>query len=288
VIFKEQALSNQPFIVRLHEDYARYCEWLRSQPAAVHLKRAQRYRLTQFINFAERSFRNYKDVVATETLKDRIAGDYLDYLQYFLKARPSTVNKAFNTINQFYEFVGLEPLRLDREDLPSLQPQALTLSQLDAFLSGAKGCDSIKHKAVALAVATTGIRASECIALNVDDYNADAGLLTIKPSEFEGSRAVAVDEKTRGALIEWLELRKQKFNRLNESALFLNPQRRRMSQAGVNLVIRKIAQEVGLTITAQQLRDTFLLNAMQEHGGKPDAKIRYESVRVRAALTNSG
>jgi len=252
------------------------------------LKRAQRYRLTQLISFAERSFRNYKNLSASETLKDRVAGDYLDYLQYFLKARPSTVNKALNTINQFYEFVGIEPLRLDREDLPSLQPQALSLSQLDSFLSGAKSCDSIKHKAVALAVATTGIRASECIALNIDDYNTDAGLLTIKPSEFEGSRVVAVDEKTKVALIEWLELRKQKFNRLNERALFLNPQRRRMSSAGVNLVIRKIAQEVGLTITAQQLRDTFLLNAMQEDGGKPDSKLRFESVRVRAALTNSG
>lgn len=173
MIFKEKTSSVHPFIVRLNEDYVRYCDWLRPQASPVHMKRAQRYRLTQFISFAERSFRNYKDLAASDVLKDRIASDYLDYLQYFLKARPSTVNKALTTINQFYEFVGVSPLQLEREDLPSLQPQALSLAQLTGFLTSAEKCDSIKHKAVALVVGTTGIRASECIALNIEDYDQD-------------------------------------------------------------------------------------------------------------------
>jgi len=50
---------------------------------------------------------------------------------------------------------------------------------------------------------------------------------------------------------------------LNEKALFLNPQRRRISQAGVNLVVRKISMEAGLDLSAQQLRDTYLVENAQ-------------------------
>lgn len=271
-----EATSESEFVQILLEQYISYSAWLKTQPFSPHARRAQRSRLHQFIGFLSRSKRNYENTVSEQVTRDAAVNDYLDYLQYFLKARPSTVSKFLTTIGEFYEYLGVEPVSVEREDLPSLQPQALTEDQEDSFQRAAAANTSIKHRALALLMSTTGIRAIECTSLDLDDYTPSTGMLSVTATE-QPTRMVELVPAAKTALDQWLDLRKQRFNRTNEKALFLNPQRRRMSQAGVNLVVRKISQEAGLDITAQQLRDTYLLKTLQSNTAKAESRTRLQS-----------
>jgi site-specific recombinase XerD len=257
--------SQSQFIRNLQEQYSSYSTSLRTQLLSPHARRAHRSRLSQFISFLSHSKRNYENENPLLQAKDVAVSDYLDYLQYFLKARPSTVSKALSTISEFYEYLGLEPISIEREELLGLHPQALTNEQLQKFLDAAEANSSIKHKSLALLLGTTGIRAIDCTMLDIADYVPATGTLSIKGTDTCAARSIALVAATKIALDQWLELRHQRFNRSNEKALYLNPQRRRMSQAGVNLVVRKISLEAGLDLSVQQLRDTYLLQNSQSN-----------------------
>jgi len=262
LISSEQITQSQ-FILNLQEQYTGYSNALKTQLPSPHARRAQRSRLSQFISFLSHSKRNYATEHPERQAKDAAVSDYLDYLQYFLKARPSTIGKALATIGEFYEYIGLEPISIVRDELPGANPQALSNEQVQKFLAAAEANSSIKHKSLALLLGTTGIRAIDCTMLNMDDYIASTGTLCLTGSDMSTPRAIKLNVPTRLALEQWLQQRRQRFTRLNEKALFLNPQRRRISQAGVNLVVRKISMEAGLDLSAQQLRDTYLVENAQ-------------------------
>jgi len=258
-----EQITQSQFILNLQEQYSGYSNALKTQLPSPHARRAQRSRLSQFISFLSHSKRSYATENPERQAKDAAVSDYLDYLQYFLKARPSTVAKALATIGEFYEYIGLEPISVVRDELLGANPQALSNEQVQKFLAAAEANASVKHKSLALLLGTTGIRAIDCTMLNIDDYSASTGTLCLRVSDMSTPRAITLTAPTRLALEQWLQQRRQRFTRLNEKALFLNPQRRRISQAGVNLVVRKISMEAGLDLSAQQLRDTYLVENAQ-------------------------
>lgn len=254
-------ITPSQFIQNLQMHYTGYSNALKTQMPSPHARRAQRSRLSQFISFLCHSRRSYESTNPDRQPKDAAVNDYLDYLQYFLKARPSTISKALATIGEFYEYMGLEPISIIRDEIPGANPQALSNEDVRKFLAAAEANPSIKHRALALLLGTTGIRAIDCTTLDMDDYNSSNGTLCLRGSDLVTPRVIALDARTKSALEQWLQQRRQRFTRSNEKALFLNPQRRRISQAGVNLVVRKISMEAGLDLNAQQLRDTYLVES---------------------------
>ncbi|HEY9678597.1 MAG TPA: tyrosine-type recombinase/integrase [Drouetiella sp.] len=271
-LISKQPLSKAQFIQELEDHYAVYSNALKTQVSSPHERRAQRSRLSQFLSFLMHSKRDYVTENPQRQAKDAAVSDYVDYLQYFLKARPTTITKALNTIGEFYQFIGYDQISIEREELPGVNPQALSNEQVQKFLAAAEANSSIKHRALALLLGTTGIRANDCTALDMDDYIASSGTLCLRSADAAlSARAIVLNAQTRTALEQWLQQRRQRFTRSNEKAMFLNPQRRRISQAGVNLVVRKISMEAGLDLNAQQLRDTYLLNGVQPTSTTDDA-----------------
>jgi site-specific recombinase XerD len=120
--------------------------------------------------------------------------------------------------------------------------------------------------------------------LNIDDYIPSTGILCLRGNDLATARAITLDAPTKLALEQWLEQRCQRFTRLNEKAMFLNPQRRRISQAGVNLVVRKISMEAGLDLNAQQLRDTYLIENSQSNGVEETQTADSKASTNRAAI----
>lgn len=261
-------IAPSQFIQSLQKHYSGYSNALKTQMPSPHARRAQRSRLSQFISFLSHSRRGYEATNPDRQAKDAAVSDYLDYLQYFLKARPSTIVKALATIGEFYDYIGLEPISIVRDELPGANPQALSNEQVQKFLAAAQANSSIKHRSLALLLGTTGIRAIDCTLLDIDDYIPSTATLRLRANDLSSTRAITLDTPTKLALEQWLEQRCQRFTRSNEKALFLNPQRRRISQAGVNLVVRKISMEAGLDLNAQQLRDTYLVENTQAHSAE--------------------
>jgi site-specific recombinase XerD len=262
-LITNEPISQRQFIENLHEQYGSYSNALKTQLPSQHARRVQRSRLSQFISFLSHSRRNYATENPQRQAKDAAVSDYLDYLQYFLKARPSTISKALSTIGEFYQYIGLEPISIEREELSATHPQALSNEEVQKFLAAAEANSSIKHRSLALLLGTTGIRAIDCTLLDMDDYTSATGTLCLRGTDTSTARLIALTSPTKVALEQWLQQRRQRFSRLNEKAMFLNPQRRRISQAGVNLVVRKISSEAGVELSAQQLRDTYLIENAQ-------------------------
>jgi site-specific recombinase XerD len=279
-LITNEPISQSQFIENLHEQYGSYSNALKTQLPSQHARRAQRSRLSQFISFLSHSRRNYATENPQRQAKDAAVSDYLDYLQYFLKARPSTISKALSTIGEFYEYIGLEPISIEREELQATPTQALSNEQVQKFLAAAEANSSIKHKSLALLLGTTGIRAIDCTLLDMDDYISATGTLCLRGTDTSTSRLIALTSPTKVALEQWLQQRRQRFSRLNEKAMFLNPQRRRISQAGVNLVVRKISSEAGVELSAQQLRDAYLIENAQTNTASDAQKASIQSSRA--------
>ncbi|RTL35980.1 MAG: hypothetical protein EKK48_26840 [Candidatus Melainabacteria bacterium] len=282
-------ISNDPttpnqFIQNLQTHYSSYSHALKTQMPSPHARRAQRSRLSQFISFLSHSRRSYETTNPERQAKDAAVSDYLDYLQYFLKARPSTISKALTTIGEFYEYIGLEPISIVRDELPGANPQALSNEDVQKFLAAAEANPSVKHRALALLLGTTGIRAIDCTMLDMDDYIPATATLCLRGDDIATARAITLNAPTKLAMEQWLQQRRQRFTRSNEKALFLNPQRRRISQAGVNLVVRKISMEAGLDLNAQQLRDTYLIETAQSNGVEEVQKPESKPGANRAAI----
>src|SRR5262249_12489924 len=119
---------------------------------------------------------------------------------------------------------------------------------------------SPKERAVVLLFLSTGIRLSECAALNISDAllttpSGEALLCVRKGSAY---RNLPLDQVAQSALLAWLDERNRNKVQSTIPALFVNNLGRRMSNQGLDLIIRKIGLKAHFVLSAQVLRDTFL------------------------------
>ena len=94
----------------------------------------------------------------------------------------------------------------------------------------------IRDRAVLLVLLDTGIRASELLALDLDDLNIQTGQLLIRHGKGNKTRAVFCGKDTRRALRTWLSIRDDQ-----SSALFVSiDDRARLTYSGLRwIVIRR-------------------------------------------------
>jgi site-specific recombinase XerD len=112
----------------------------------------------------------------------------------------------------------------------------------------------------------TGIRVGECAALNVEDVYAQSrkNKVIIRSGKGDRYREVPLNHDACEALLAWLEFLAKKYGSPKVSSpLFPNPQGGRMTTAALDLVVRKLGQEVGLQISPHVLRHTLVTNLVK-------------------------
>jgi site-specific recombinase XerC len=117
-----------------------------------------------------------------------------------------------------------------------------------------------KERAIVAIFLETGIRLSECAALNVCDLaiSDSLGKLNIYNKRNSSCREVQLNEAARAPLQAWLKERNDRFALSEKSALFVNYLGERISTAGLDFLIRKIGIRARMNLSAQILRDTCL------------------------------
>ena len=115
----------------------------------------------------------------------------------------------------------------------------------------------------------TGIRISECVGLNIDDFDFEQNAFVVTR---KGGKEVILylSDEVAGALKDYLEER-QKIEALpgHEDAFFLSIQRRRITQRAVENMVKKyaaIAAPLKKKISPHKLRSTFGTNLYRETG----------------------
>jgi len=140
-----------------------------------------------------------------------------------------------------------------REDLPQEAPRALTKEEQKRFLRAVVACRRSKDRAVALLLFYTGIRISECAALNEHDVSVAGrkNRIIVRSGKGDRYREIPLNAEAREALSKWISERNEKFERKNtDDAVFLNPQGKRLTTASLDLIVRKIGQSCGVAISA--------------------------------------
>ncbi|HEY9869920.1 MAG TPA: tyrosine-type recombinase/integrase [Candidatus Obscuribacterales bacterium] len=255
---------NADLLKSLYAQFVQYEAWLGKQKLSEHTKRAYKSRLNHFLVFLATATTDYSDVLHDSRARTRAVEGYKHYLLDELDASPNSINTTLSSIDHFYKFLGFETTGATREESQKGAPQALTAEELNRFLHAVQRTESSKQRLLALLLLRTGIRIGECAALNVDDVAVDQPqpTITIRSQRKNRSRIISLEESTAAALREWLTDRAYRHRKSNDRALFLNPQGKRISTAGLDLMLRKLGRQAGLQISAEVLRQTCLMTLL--------------------------
>ncbi len=260
----DESTLNAPLLQELWREFNRYKESLENKRLSAHTRRAYVSRLNHFLVFLGTADADYDRVLKHPFTRDRAVADYRDYLRDELECSAATINTTLSTIDHFYQFLGVDEPRVIREDLPKGAPNALTGTEQQELMLAIEGTRSTRDRALALLFLRTGLRLGECAALDVQDFELSSpeGSVNIRSSRKNRARLLALDAETTASVRAWLTRRAAVFPRTTETAAFLSRLGRRITTAGIDLVIRKFGQELGMNLSAEVLRQTCMMNLL--------------------------
>lgn len=251
----------------LHKQYEQFVESLDKKPLSPHTVRAYQVRLHHFLGYLGERLNEFPDALTNPHTRDYVTRDYKQHLKLQLKCRPVTVNAYLTAIDAFYIHLGLGKAKAKREELPQLAPQALTAKEQKEFLRAVERCPHVRDRAVAILLLYTGIRISECAALNIDDVaiSERRGLVKIRSGKGQKYREIPLNAQCREALQEWLDERRKAYSESTENALFISSRGGRLSVDSIDHAIRKLAKDARLEqVSAHTLRHTCLTNLVRQ------------------------
>lgn len=242
----------------LEEKFAEYENWLNEQPLSRHTKRAYQSRIRQFLKFIGQIHSSSLSSAQTPISRQAVVA-YTEFLKSSLNAEPTSVNNSLTAIDHFCQFLGMEPSRVQRERAVSVNPRTLSAEEQERFLQSVESRRSTRDKAMSFLFLYAGLRPGECAALNVQDLvSSDQGYKIAVQGN--NQREVVLSSATAKILNSWLQERSSIIGNPKEEALFVNAQGRRLSTAGIDLIIRGIGWTAKLDLSAQVLRHTCLAN----------------------------
>ena len=249
-----------------YDRYEKYLSWLKRQPLSDQTRRAYKSRINHFLGFLGSSGEDIRALAQTDRERAHVLREYKRYLKQELQSSPATVNAYLTAIDHFFQFLGAKPGKVTREDLPQEAPRALTKEEQKRFLRAVVGCRRSKDRAVATLLLYTGIRISECAALKEHDVSVAGrkNRVIVRNGKGDRYREIPLNAEAKEALSEWISERNEKFDgKKIDDALFLNPQGKGLSTASLDLIVRKIGQSCGLSVSAHVLRHTCLTNLVR-------------------------
>ena len=242
-----------------------YERWLLKQPFAKNTQEAYRFHVRQYGEYLATRAATGDDPLCDPFARDYAVRDFKRYLKAERKAKPASVNLTLSAIDHFYQFLGLDRPRVQREDLPRKSPRALKPEEQKAFLRAVERSSSLRDQAMTRLLFYTGLRLSGCAALNVDDIliSARNGMVIVRSGKGETYREGPLNAEVRQALKDWLKERAKRFPALSDPALFLNLKGGRLSTRAIDLVLRQFGADANLEVSAHILRHTCLTNLVR-------------------------
>lgn len=197
---------------------------------------------------------------------------YVDSLRTGGKSN-STITRHIASIRCFYRFLIFNSLAdsnpakaVKLEKTQKKLPQILSGQEIELLLSQpdireARGC---RDKAMLELLYATGIRASELVALNVEDINLRTGMLYCNKGRAE--RLIPVYPTAVTAISDYiLRVRAQIITPEGGQALFVNLNGRRLTRQGFWKIVKGYAGHAGIVkeITPHTLRHSFALHLLE-------------------------
>jgi integrase/recombinase XerD len=164
--------------------------------------------------------------------------------------------RAIRTLLRFWygENYIHTPVKFEMPKLAKKRLPVLTEDQLQTLL---KHCN-VRDRAILLFLVDSGLRRAEVCALDWSDVDMQSGLVRVRHGKGRKDRSAVVGAKTRRALLAY---RRTLANR--DGALFQTQAGTRMRGNTLRSVIRRLAKQTGIEVTAHALRRTFVIMSLR-------------------------
>ena len=254
-------------LVKADEVLASYADSLEHQPLAKRTRDAYLAQVSSFVSWLEGS-EHGAAALSEPRVRDSAVREYKRHVKTDRKWAPTSVNQALAAIDNFYRSLSVDRPDVAREDLPQLAPRSLDAADQRSLLRAVERCPSARDRAIATVFLYTALRLSELGALDVADLSMSArrGRLKVRLGKGDAYREVPLNSACRAALDEWLIARADQLSRGDagdHQALWLARSGRRLSTRAIDMVVRRLAADAGLELSAHLLRHTCVTNLVR-------------------------
>ena len=241
----------------------RFLQYLRSQEgAAENTLLAYSTDLEQFQRVMKTHSGSYELFSALDYSNVQHYAEWLGQQGY----RPSTVSRKMAAVRSFLGYLNqvegfasahLQAI-LNAPPSPQAHPLTLSRSELRALIEAplnSTGPGALRDAAILTVLYETGFRANEVVNLKLSDLDLNRAVI-VRPDDSEDLVKL---ESSLHVLKQYLENGRPHFvKHAGETTLFLNQRGRGLSRQGLWLVVKRWAQEVGLSseLSPQTLRHT--------------------------------
>lgn len=215
-------------------------------------------------------YQNYLDVKHPE-----VSGTKEHELAKAGLARKMSTLRGFYQYMCAHDFISFDPTRGATRQHVKLDDHVITRLNLDEVreylhviqTSSVKsdyqrkrlGHTRLRDYAILYLLLNTGIRVSECVALDLDDLNFhENSLVVVRKGKKE--QRLYYDDELQMVLLDYIENERPNYTTSDdEKALFLSIQKKRMSVRSIQLMVKKFAEEIGTNkhITPHKMRSTY-------------------------------
>ncbi len=251
---------------------ADYAAWLGCQPLAARSRDAYLAQVRSFVTWLAGS--EHRGEALTEAnVRDWAVRDYKRHVKATKQWAPTSVNQALAAIDNFYRSLGVGRPEVAREELAQVAPRALEEGEQRGFLRAVEACPAARDRAIATVFFYTGLRLSELAALEVRDLSISArrGRLRVRSGKGDAYREVPLNSVCRDAIDAWTKARANQLAAADDAtedereatALWLSRSGSRMSGRAIDLIIRRLAKDANLELSAHTLRHTAVTNLIR-------------------------
>lgn len=243
----------------------RYTDWLSRRDLSPNTERAYISRVTQFLSFVARH--NRQESLSKSNNGDiaLLLDDYRSYLKEQLHMPPASVNSAWTAIQQFLDHHRVHRPQIQREREVRTPAGVLTIGEQQSLLRELESFPLSKHRAVVATFLLTGLRLGECSALDVDDLELTEPFAVVHAFSNGKKRDVPIDSYLQSVYSQWL-LERTAYYRPKSSALFINRDGERITNGGLDRIVRTAGYRAGLVLSARLLRRTYIKNMIDDTG----------------------
>lgn len=215
-------------------------------------------KVTVFLHWVAEQWDEYDGCLTDEHLRDYAVRDFRRHLMVERKLATATVESYLSAIGTFYDaHRGLGRPNVKRAPKGDPATKALSEDALRKVLRAAERRGP-RDYAIARLLFGTGVRVSECVALDTDDVFITERMGQIEVRHGKGGQARTVYPATdeRAALRAWLAARRaQGCDELGP--LFLSRGGGRISKRRVQSLLTTLGEGAGVRLTPHVLRHTY-------------------------------
>ncbi len=222
--------------------------------------------LKKFSDFVEKlHISKYSDI--TDDICSAWIGDL-----FTKNINPRSIQRHISSAKGFFKFlkknnvVNSSPFELiNAPKTPNNLPEVLSPEDVEQLLKfKPTSVIEIRDLAIIELIYSSGLRVSETININLNDFEEDMSFLRVLGKGAK-TRLVPVGKYAKSAINEWLIERNKIIN--STDALFLNLRGKRISIRSVQLRLRKMALKQGLApIHPHMLRHSFATHMLESSG----------------------